>query len=194
MDGKIYCLRFFGENMNVQIDVSDKTILTNRLILRSFKESDLNDFYEYASVEGVGENAGWNHHKDIDETKRILNMFINEKKTFALEYFGKVIGSLGIEKYDEDELPEYKALKGREIGCVLAKDYWGQGLMPEAIQGVIEWLFKEMNLDFLVYGHFDFNHQSKRVAEKCGFKFVKNVIYDRPTGLMPSKLYVLRKS
>ncbi len=179
--------------MNVQIDVSEKAIKTERLILRSFKESDLNDFYEYASVEGVGENAGWIHHKSIDETKRILKMFIEGKKTFALVRQGKVIGSLGMEKYHEDELPELKTLKGREIGCVLSKDYWGQGLMPEAIQSVIEWLFNELGLDFLVYGHSVFNNQSKRVAEKCGFKFVKDCVYDLQTGLTPSKLYVLMK-
>ena len=50
-------------------------------------------------------------------------MFIEEKKTFAIEYKGKVIGSLGIEEYDENELPEFKDKKGREIGsCELKKD------------------------------------------------------------------------
>jgi ribosomal-protein-alanine N-acetyltransferase len=179
--------------MNVKINVNEKTIKTERLILRPFKETDLNDFYEYASVEGVGENAGWIHHKSIDESKIILKMFIDEKKTFALEYFGKVIGSLGIEKYHENEFPELQVLKGREIGCVLSKDYWGHGLMPEAIQSVIKWLFNELELDFLVYGHSVSNNQSKRVAEKCGFKFVKDCLYDLQTGLTPSKLYVLMK-
>ena len=32
-----------------------KTLETERLILRAWRSSDLNDFYEYASVEGVGE-------------------------------------------------------------------------------------------------------------------------------------------
>ena len=53
-----------------------KTLETERLILRNFKESDLDDLYEYAKVPGVGENAGWPHHEDIESTKKILNDFI----------------------------------------------------------------------------------------------------------------------
>ena len=44
--------------MNKQIDISNVTIRTDRLLLRSWKETDLKDFYAYASVEGVGEMAG----------------------------------------------------------------------------------------------------------------------------------------
>ena len=63
----------------------------------------------------------------------------------------------------------------------LAKDhpdyYWGMGLMPEAVKRVIDYCFNELNLDFLVCGHFLSNNQSKRVQEKCGFKEVKQVTY-----------------
>lgn len=66
-------------------------------------------------------------------------MFIGHKKTFALEYQGKVIGSLGIEQYNEDHFPEFADKKCREIGYVLSKEYWGQGLMPEAVKEVIRY-------------------------------------------------------
>ena len=56
-------------------------------------------------------------------------MFIDEKKTLALEFEGKAIGSIGIERYDEEQLPEMAPLRCREIGYVLSKDYWGRGLM-----------------------------------------------------------------
>lgn len=42
--------------------------------------------------------------------------------------------------------------------------------MPEAVNAVIEYLFNECDLDFLTCGYYDFNKQSKRVQEKCGFK------------------------
>ena len=71
--------------MNASIDVTNVCIETDRLILRPWKESDLADFYEYASVPGVGEMAGWCHHKSLDESKMILDMFLAGKKTFALE-------------------------------------------------------------------------------------------------------------
>lgn len=159
--------------MNASIDISNVVLKTERLTLRPWRLDDLADLNEYASVDGVGQMAGWTPHKSIEESRDILNMFIEEKKTFAIEYKGKVIGSLGIEKYDEDTLPEYADKAGRELGYVLAKDYWGMGLTPEAVNEVIKYLFESVNLDFIVCGHFTDNEQSKRVQEKCGFRHLK---------------------
>ncbi|HHU81295.1 MAG TPA: GNAT family N-acetyltransferase, partial [Acholeplasmataceae bacterium] len=122
--------------MNVAIDLSNVVLKTERLILRPWKEEDLYDFYEYASVEGVGVMAGWNRHTSITESKTILDRFIVGKRTFAVEKDGKVIDSLGVEQYFERLFPELDSLKGRAIGYILSKDYWGQGLMPEAVKEV----------------------------------------------------------
>lgn len=48
--------------------------------------------------------------------------------------------------------------------------------MPEAVNGVIDYLFNELNLDFLFCSHFDFNKQSQRVQEKCGFKPYRSMV------------------
>ncbi len=157
--------------MNAAFDVTSVRIETDRLILRPWADGDLNDFFEYASAPGVGEMAGWCHHQDIGESRKILQMFIDQKKTFALELKEnhKVIGSLGIEKLDPDPEPEKQ---GREIGYVLSKAYWGQGLMPEAVCAVIGYCFEVLHYDFLTCGHFVQNSQSRRVIEKCGFIFI----------------------
>ena len=161
--------------MNKPIDITNVTLRTERMILRPWKETDLNDFYEYAKVDGVGQMAGWLPHKSIEESQMILSHFIAGKKTFALEHQGKVIGSLGIENYNEQNNPELDSLQGRAIGYVLSKDYWGQGLMPEAVNAVIAYLFNEEKLDFIMIGHFEHNNRSRRVIEKCGFQYVKNI-------------------
>lgn len=70
--------------MNADFRIDGKVIETKRLILRSFKQTDLEDFYEYASVEGVGEMAGWKHHENIAESQSIMNSFISEDKVFAI--------------------------------------------------------------------------------------------------------------
>lgn len=70
------------------------------------------------------------------------------------------------------------ALSGREIGYVLSKDYWGQGLMPEAVQTVIRYLFDAEGLDFILAGHFDRNSRSRRVIEKCGFQYIKTTKFE----------------
>ena len=108
----------------------------------------------------------------------ILGSFIKHKKTFALEYKGKVIGSLGIEEYDEKNYPELNDRQGREIGYVLSKTYWGRGLMPEAVKAVIAYLFDAAGLDFIIVGHFDWNSQSRRVVEKSGFQYIKTTKFE----------------
>lgn len=157
--------------MNAQVDVTNIRIETDRLILRPWQDSDLQDLYEYASVEGVGERAGWCHHESPEESARVLRMFMEEKKTFALVYKdnGKVIGSLGLEELTPDPIGEGQY--GREIGYVLSKDYWGMGLMTEAVKAVIRYCFDVLGYDYLTCGHFVQNDRSRRVIEKCGFRF-----------------------
>lgn len=164
--------------MNASIDVTNIRIETERLILRPWRETDLEDFFEYASVPGVGEMAGWKHHGSIEETKTILGFFIRDKKTFALELKenGKVIGSLGLEELDPDPVEGEK--QGREIGYVLSKDYWGRGLMPEAVRAVIAYCFGVLGYDYLTCGHFARNDRSRRVVEKSGFSYFGESKYE----------------
>lgn len=165
--------------MDIAIDLSHTTLETPRLTLRPWRESDLTDFYEYASVPGVGEMAGWPHHRSMEVSKTILDSFIDEKNVFALVFreTGKVIGSLGLHPSWASDDPRYRGLKVKEVGYVLAKDYWGRGLMPEAVTAVIDFCFEQLDLDALTVGHFTTNPQSKRVIEKCGFAFAKNGEY-----------------
>lgn len=179
--------------MNAPIDVTNIRIETPRLNLRPWREGDLADLYEYACVPGVGEMAGWNHHKDLKESKTILEMFISEKKTLALEEkeTGKVIGSLGIERVKEDpDIPQQ--LQGRELGYVLSREYWGRELMPEAVRAVIGYCFGVLNYDFLTCAHFIKNSQSRRVIEKAGFRFLKEVKHETRYGTVEdTMLYIL---
>ena len=159
--------------MNAVIDLKDVILETDRLILREWEETDLNDFFEYASVDGVGQMSGWQPHKNIEESKFVLDMFIREGKTFAvvLKENNKAIGSVGIEKLST-EIDSYENLTGRELGYVLNKDYWGQGLMPEAVKAVINYCFETAGCDYLLCSCSPQNTQSARVMEKRGFRFV----------------------
>ncbi|MDO5062665.1 MAG: GNAT family N-acetyltransferase [Peptostreptococcaceae bacterium] len=160
--------------MNIQIDISNVVLRTERLILRPFCQEDLNDLYDYASVDGVGQMAGWKPLESKEESQVILDLFVYGRKNFAIEYRGKVIGSLGIEQYDEARFPEFEDKKCREIGFALSKEYWGQGLMQEAVNEVIRFLFEEIGLDVILCGHFVWNERSRRVQEKCGFKYYRS--------------------
>ena len=54
--------------MIAPVDVTNVRIETQRLLLRPWQETDLEDFYEYAKVDGVGQMAGWLPHKDLEES------------------------------------------------------------------------------------------------------------------------------
>jgi len=180
--------------LNAHIDISGVILKTERLILRPWKLTDLDDFYEYASVDGVGQMAGWLPHENKEVSIEILNDFMEGRKTFALEFNGKAIGSLGIEKYKEVEVPEFDHLACCEIGFVLSKEYWGQGLMPEAVQEVIHYLFEDVRLDLILCSHFLKNRQSAKVQEKCGFKFYQQRVYETRYGTVEdSNLSILHR-
>lgn len=144
-----------------------KRIETERLILRGFAAEDLMDFYEYAHSPGVGPRAGWKPHESIEESKKILGIFIREDNVFALELkaTGKVIGSVGIH---EDNI-RAGAADCKLIGYVLSEQEWGKGLMPEAVNAVLSYLFDDMKCRLVSVQHYTSNLQSRRVIEKCGF-------------------------
>lgn len=178
--------------MNAPIDVTNVFIETPRLILRPWQKDDLADFYEYAKVDGVGQMAGWLPHENLETTQQVLSSFMEHKKVLALEekQTGKVIGSLGIEANDHDHMGPH--LLGREIGYVLSKAYWGQGLMPEAVKAVMDYCFTVLDYDYLLCGHFLWNRQSARVVEKCGFRYLKDIMHTTRYGTEEAtKLYVL---
>lgn len=176
--------------MIAPVDVTNIRIETPRLILRPWQKADLMDFYEYARVDGVGQMAGWMPHKSIEESRMILEMFMEEKKTFALELKEnrKVIGSVGLEDID---FPEALHQRGREIGYALSKEYWGRGLMPEAVKAVIGYCFEKLDFDWVSCDHFAWNQQSRRVIEKCGFSYIKDDIREtRFDTQEQSRLYI----
>ena len=87
-----------------------------------------------------------------------------------------------IKPYKEDKFPEFQDQQGRELGFVLAKEHWGHGLMPEAVKAVVDYLFNQIGLNFILCSHFKDNIQSARAQEKCGFIPYKEMSSQRDTG------------
>lgn len=160
------------------------------ITLRHFKESDLNDFYEYCSVDGVGQLAGWNPHKSIEDSQHILNKFIDEKFMYAIVLNNKVIGNIAF----QESWATYPAELGylaKELGFVLSKDYWGKGIMLQAIHLMLDYGFNELNLYSITACRFSSNIQSKRVLEKVGFMFAQEVLYG-PDNLLESQHIIFK--
>ncbi|MEG2329060.1 GNAT family N-acetyltransferase [Anaerorhabdus sp.] len=154
-----------------------KTLETERLWLRPWKESDIDDFFGYASMEGLGEFAGWPPHKSIEESKQILQQFIESNQEYAVvcKSNNKAIGSIAAHN---KKLDAYKELDQRMLGYCLNKDYWGQGIMTEAVSRLHEYLFNDVGIDMLWVEHFLENNRSKNVILKTGYEYTCDSIYN----------------
>ena len=165
--------------MDFPFDVTAIKIDTSRLTLRAFTEGDIDDMYEYASVPGVGEMAGWKHHASKEVTAGIIQRFLQNKDVFALYHKAdaKVIGALGVHNAWINRQDIFAHLKAKNIGYTLSKAYWGLGLMPEAVAAIIEYGRDKLALDAFTIEHFVTNLQSKRVIEKSGFEYIRDGAY-----------------
>ena len=146
-------------------------LFTERLILRSWNESDAESLYEYAKDDRVGPIAGWPVHTSVENSCEIIKSVLSAPETYAvcLKDDNRTIGSIGlmIGKQSNLDLPDTEG----EIGYWIGVPFWGQGLIPEATREIIRHAFEDLSLKTLWCGYFDGNEKSKRVQEKCGFTY-----------------------
>lgn len=144
---------------------------TERLILRPWSDADAADLFEFAKDPDVGPIAGWNPHESVDESLEIIRTVLGKPETYAVvpKTEMRAVGSVGlmIGKESTFDIPKTEA----EIGYWIGKPYWGRGLIPEAVRELLHHGFVELKLQRIWCGYFDGNEKSKRVQEKCGFKY-----------------------
>ncbi len=153
-------------------NLGTQTIFTDRLILRKYTLEDAQDVYSnWASDDEVVQYLTWKKHADIDETRRIIKMWMTNYKnldfyqwSIELKETSENIGSISVNSIDEK-------IEAGEIGYALSKKYWNCGIMTEALIGVLKFLFEEVKLNRIEVRHSTENPASGRVAEKCGMKY-----------------------
>lgn len=170
--------------MDIKVDFTDLVIKTDRLLLRTFRDSDLEDFYQYAKTPGLGEMAGWPHHESLDDTKKVLDRFKKNKDVLAIEKDGKVIGSIGLHPVDSEFYQEFDGKNGKEIGFVLSEDFQRQGLMTEAVKALMKYAFEELGLDYISAGYFRNNFKSRDFQKKLGFTYYGSHVVKVPMGIL----------
>ena len=143
-------------------------IETKRLILRPWREDDAEDLYIYASDPEVGPPAGWQPHTSVENSREIIRTVLSKPETYAvcLKENGKPIGSIGFHRNDlatEDD--EY------ELGYWIGRQYWGQGLIPEASREMLRYAFEDLGMNRIWCGYYEGNEKSRRVQEKLGFVY-----------------------
>lgn len=76
---------------------------------------------------------------------------------------GKVAGSISVE-----QMADVRS-KDAEIGYMLDTDYWGQGVMTDAVREICEIAFREMDIIRITGMVYEPNVASAKVLEKNGF-------------------------
>ena len=146
-------------------------IETHRLILRRYRIEDAEDmFNNWASDPEVTKFLTWPPHQSVDVTRWLVNDWISHyddggffQWAIELKETGSVIGSIGVVRLEE-------AIGEAEIGYCMGRAFWGQGIMPEALRAVTDYLFDTAGLDRICAGHDVRNPNSGRVMEKAGLK------------------------
>lgn len=159
--------------------------------LRPWKESDLDNLVKHANNYHVAKNLTnafpYPYTRQDGEKYISSTLQIEPARLFAIDVKGQAVGSIGF--FPQSDIHA----KNAEMGYWLAQEYWGQGIMTEAVEKLVEYAFGKFDITRIYAGPFGTNKASQRVLEKSGFtleacfkkalfkhgKFIDEMIYAR---------------
>lgn len=144
---------------------------TEHLLLRRWEARDAASLYEYAKDPDVGPIAGWPAHRSLEESRDVIQHVFQGPEAYALclKPSNKAIGAIELKLNGHTDLTERD--DECELGYWLGKPFWGRGLMPEAVKELLRRAFQDLGMTKVWVGYYEGNVKSKRVQEKCGFRF-----------------------
>jgi [ribosomal protein S5]-alanine N-acetyltransferase len=152
-----------------QIFVHFPRIVTPHLILRQIEPSDAEAIFATFSDEVVMEFYGELPHRSVEDSRQLIRRqqewyARREGIRWGITRKGgdTVIGSCGLFKFDE-------GFHRAETGYELARAYWRQGIMTEALSGLISFAFVTVGLHRIEATVDDVNERSKGLLRKLGF-------------------------
>ncbi|MBM7578064.1 GNAT family N-acetyltransferase [Jeotgalibacillus terrae] len=144
---------------------------TERLVLRRLTIDDLEDMFHYGSNDEVTKYVTWDTHQTKADSKAFIEFVLNR-------YENGQVAPWGIEHKDNGKLigtVDYVSWQPgnhtAEIGYVISRDYWGQGIATEAVKRIIAFGFEKMALVRIQARCFPENTGSERVMQKAGMSY-----------------------
>ncbi len=146
-----------------------KLIETNRLLLKGLSPEDMTEIFERNSTPQIKTILGHRSEADYEkEYQKYKNGYSSYNRSFMLflledKVSGKIIGRCGLHNWNADH-------RRAEIGYSMEDEtFKKQGLMSEAVEAVIDYGFKLMNLNRIEALVASYNTASLRLLEKNGF-------------------------
>lgn len=125
-----------------------------------------------------------------DYISAMLSANENNTFAFAITIDDKVIGSIGV--FRQENIHRLST----ELGYYIAEEYWGKGIMTEAVKQICGYVFDKSDIVRIYAEPFAYNFASCRVLEKSGFQYEgtlrKNAIKNNK--LVDMKMYSLLKA
>ena len=145
---------------------------TSRFVLRPWQDSDAPALFRYASDPAVGPIAGWAPHESVDYSRVVIRDVFSAPETYAvvLKEAREPVGCCGLlfgDSRNSREMEDNEA----EAGYWLGKPHWGNGIIPEAMAALLRHAFGKLSLAAVWISCDEANSNSRRVAEKCGFRY-----------------------
>lgn len=100
-----------------------------------------------------------------DFISAMLSANKNETVDFAITVDKEVVGSIGV--FRQGNIHRQTA----ELGYYIAEEYWGKGIMTEAVKQICEYVFDKSDIIRIYAEPFAHNTASQRVLEKAGFQY-----------------------
>lgn len=156
-------------------------LMTKRLILRAWRETDAKSLYRLAQDPRVSVVAGWRPHKSPKESLAVIRDVYSQPEIYALvlRSTGEVIGSVGLMTYHNSNIGLSKT--DCELGYWLGVPYWENGYCTEAASVLIRHAFEDLSMQRVFCSYIEGNLSSQKVQEKLGFSphhVNKNVYWD----------------
>lgn len=147
-----------------------RTMQTERILLRPWSDGDAAALYKYASDPEVGPRAGWPPHKSVEESLEIIRTLFRSDHIWAIELkeTGEAIGCIGYYAHGESNIDISE--NDAEAGYWVARPLWNQGICTEALRLLVNYCFREKGFSTLWADYFPENPASGKVMEKCGFR------------------------
>ncbi len=154
----------------------EKTLNTDRILLREWQESDAPALFALAKDPLVGESAGFPPHRDEAESLRVIREIFCKPETYAIVSAadGTLLGCINLFPGRKDECVH--STEEVKIGYWLGRPYWGQGFMTEAVRLLCAYCFDPdayFSCVVIVGYAKEGNVRSRRVLEKAGFTLVE---------------------
>lgn len=146
-------------------------LVTPRLLLRPWEDSDAQSLFACAKDPDVGPRAGWPPHASAEESLRVIRSVLSAKECYAIceKDSDAAIGAVELMLNGHTELTHRD--DECELGFWLGKPFWGRGYMPEAARELLRHGFEDLGMTAVWCAYSDGNAQSKRVQEKLGFQY-----------------------